>query len=590
MCSVHDFKYWIFIFLFILFRRAYTGSLDLGGIWQFNLGDSIEWAQVEYSDENWDYIDVPQVWETAGFNCYNGYAWYRKTVVIPESWQTDKYLKIKKALFLDLGNIDDVDQTFFNAQPVGMTGSFPPDYRSCWNASRHYQIPIDLVRWGKKNVIAVRVYDREGNGGIYWGKPKIKTPSSVDFSKVEIRFNNPRHLYVEGESILGEAVISNDSFDILAPAIEWLVQSDVGRFVENLQQKIIVPMGLTQKTSVCFHYDQPGFYYVTTRLLQENEVIFETTNTIGYATEKLIPKASRLPDFNAFWKRTQQQLTLIPIQPKFEKIDTLSSVTRNYYNVQLLSFNNIVIHGSFILPNGVGPYPTILKLATEREYHPDEFLDAFQHYAIFILDVRGIGNSRTEVNPGFPGYLISHISNKEKYILRGAIMDCIRALEFLVLHPKVDTTRIAIVGEGLSGGLALATAGLNSHAKLIIADAPLMAGLDLVLKIISLSYYEILQYVIENPTEKEAIFQTLNYFDLVHFASKISCPVLLSIGLKDNFTPPRSVFLIYNQLSAPKDALIYPHLGHEYNQEECRKAKIEWIEMNFGFKQNDPVD
>jgi sialate O-acetylesterase len=73
-----------------------------------------------------------------------------------------------------LGKIDDVDQTYINGVLVASTGTFPKNrdnwggYGQEYNAQRGYYIPAGLLKKGT-NVIAVRVLDTGGVGGIYEG-------------------------------------------------------------------------------------------------------------------------------------------------------------------------------------------------------------------------------------------------------------------------------------------------------------------------------------------------------------------------------------------------------------------------------------
>ncbi len=134
-------------------RRA-----NLQGHWKFILGDNMKFAKPEYDDSDWEKIYVPDSWEDEGFRNYNGYAWYRKTVEI-EALSND-------ILYLELGKIDDVDEVYLNGHLIGATGSFPPDYFSAYNYHRRYLIPLEHVNKSGKNVIAVRVYDEGGVGGI----------------------------------------------------------------------------------------------------------------------------------------------------------------------------------------------------------------------------------------------------------------------------------------------------------------------------------------------------------------------------------------------------------------------------------------
>jgi sialate O-acetylesterase len=70
-----------------------------------------------------------------------------------------------------LGKIDDMDQVYINGRLVGRTGNIDRKWASNdeHNRYRTYAIPEGILQAGKNNVIAVRVYDQEGQGGIYEG-------------------------------------------------------------------------------------------------------------------------------------------------------------------------------------------------------------------------------------------------------------------------------------------------------------------------------------------------------------------------------------------------------------------------------------
>ncbi|QQS36681.1 MAG: beta galactosidase jelly roll domain-containing protein [Ignavibacteriales bacterium] len=136
--------------------------MNLAGDWKFNIGDDEEWSKPEFNDENWETIKAPVSWENEGFFGYNGFAWYRKNFSISSTLKG-------KSLYLHLGYVDDVDATYINGHLVGYSGSFPPDYQSAYSAYRKYSIPEQYINYDGNNVIAVRVYDSQQEGGIVAG-------------------------------------------------------------------------------------------------------------------------------------------------------------------------------------------------------------------------------------------------------------------------------------------------------------------------------------------------------------------------------------------------------------------------------------
>jgi alpha-L-fucosidase 2 len=115
-------------------------------------------------ESDWAAIRVPGAWEsaTAPWDKYDGFAWYRAMVKVPAEWKG-------KALKLELGRIDDCDETFFNGTKVGATGTLPPAYHGLSGETRKYKVGAKLVHPGQYNLIAVRVYDGSGDGGIVGG-------------------------------------------------------------------------------------------------------------------------------------------------------------------------------------------------------------------------------------------------------------------------------------------------------------------------------------------------------------------------------------------------------------------------------------
>ena len=128
----------------------------------------MKWKEKSFDDNSWEKVSVPSSWENQGFHGYDGYAWYRK------SFKLNSELT-NKDLYLVLGYVDDVDQTFINGNLIGVSGGFPNNYQTAYNAFRKYYIPKEFLNKDGENIIAVRVYDDELDGGIMSGKVGLYT-------------------------------------------------------------------------------------------------------------------------------------------------------------------------------------------------------------------------------------------------------------------------------------------------------------------------------------------------------------------------------------------------------------------------------
>jgi alpha-L-fucosidase 2 len=112
----------------------------------------------------WRTIRVPGTWEQQDRKLaqYDGFAWYRCFVKVPKEFAG-------QPTRLELGSIDDCDETFVNGRKVGATGRLPPNYEGLSGPRREYLVPADCLRPGAWNLIAVRVYDGGGEGGLMGG-------------------------------------------------------------------------------------------------------------------------------------------------------------------------------------------------------------------------------------------------------------------------------------------------------------------------------------------------------------------------------------------------------------------------------------
>jgi len=127
----------------------------LRGPWLFRTGDDPRYALRDYDDETWETIAVPLTWEQSGHPDYDGSAWYRTHFTLPPPAVSAAPDSVR----LDLGKVDDVDETFINGVKVGGT--------SGWRTYRRYALPATELNWGGDNLLAVHVTDTGGPGGLW---------------------------------------------------------------------------------------------------------------------------------------------------------------------------------------------------------------------------------------------------------------------------------------------------------------------------------------------------------------------------------------------------------------------------------------
>ncbi|HEX2998697.1 MAG TPA: beta galactosidase jelly roll domain-containing protein, partial [Armatimonadota bacterium] len=164
--------------------KSATGSaptgLDLAGNWRFHTdpndtGTKDGWQQPSLDESAWDEQPVPTYWENINVlgkaRDYDGVAWYRKRFTIPAEWRGS-------TLALEIGAVDDFDEAYLNGVKIGATGAETPAY---WMARRLYRLPVEAIRFGQENVLAIRVTDNGGNGGIWKGPVRLTRTVQIPY-------------------------------------------------------------------------------------------------------------------------------------------------------------------------------------------------------------------------------------------------------------------------------------------------------------------------------------------------------------------------------------------------------------------------
>jgi hypothetical protein len=171
-------------------------SIELDKGWKFKTGDSLAYMQPGYDDSKWSNIQIRKEWENEGYEGYDGFAWYRLKMIIPNSLKgmindANGFVEISP------GKVDDNDQVYLNGKIIGennktlpknakITNTFKDD-TPMFNVLRSYQLSVndERIKWGKENVIAVRVFDQGQGGGLSNEMPRLKVWTIGEFLSLD---------------------------------------------------------------------------------------------------------------------------------------------------------------------------------------------------------------------------------------------------------------------------------------------------------------------------------------------------------------------------------------------------------------------
>lgn len=139
--------------------------------WQFmpdgkNEGLKLGWEKPGFDDKAWKPIKIGAHWEGQGYPALDGWAWYRLAVDVPPHPQPLSPQGKAEQWYLNTEGVDDAYEIYINGTKVGSGGDIP-NKKTAFEDRTAHAIPAGLLKPGEKNVIAVRVYDWYGAGGIH---------------------------------------------------------------------------------------------------------------------------------------------------------------------------------------------------------------------------------------------------------------------------------------------------------------------------------------------------------------------------------------------------------------------------------------
>ena len=542
-------------------QAAQIPQLILDDQWKLAIGDNPAWATNSFDASSWKTVSSTKSWEDQGFPDVDGFGWYRKEVVLPTTLKADimKYGGIRVCY----DNADDADEFYFNGHYIGVTGAMPPAYVSKYGQKRSYTVPSKFVYFDRPNLMAVRVYDGIGGGGLITANTTVRPLSVTDVIKIDWDFPAKEWVFSDGDKQQMNLTLTNTLKAKAALKVVFVLKTDKFAPVDSIVTTFELKAGATLSGLVPFKLPAPGFYRCTLFMEKDGATSIPETFNIGYEPEKIVSPRDAKPDFDAFWKETRAQLDAFAPDFRMELMPERSTGARNLYHVTMQSYGNVTIEGYYAAPKAPGKYPAII---TYMGYGSDPWFpntDGEPGFANFVLSVRGQGIQKASQKLFWGDWIIWGLDSKDTYYYRGAFMDLVRGVDFLVSRPEVNVDQIVAEGGSQGGAFTLAACSLDARIKAAAPTIPFLSDYPDYFNIVNWPKSSFENYLKAHPdkTWKE-VYEILTYFDIKNLTGWIKCPIFMAAGLQDPVCPPHTNFAAYNQIRSKKDYRIYKDQGH----------------------------
>jgi cephalosporin-C deacetylase len=284
--------------------------------------------------------------------------------------------------------------------------------------------------------------------------------------------------------------------------------------------------------------------------------------------------------FDEFWTTTYERLLEIEPQPTLARQKPPADGLI-YDLLAYRSFGNVSIAGYLLTHDVAEPRPLIVHSHGYNSQYDVMLNWANSGCNILGIDFRGFGRSQ-HLDMALGGYVLTGIDSATTSILRGAAMDLVQALRTarILLGPRLAS--LTLYGFSFGGAMALAAASLDRNLDFLVAGQPTLGWHNERLRLARAgSSAELTRYMESKPGERDTVMQTLEYFDAMHFAARVTTPTMIGIGLDDDVVPSRSVMAVTNHLAAPDLELRILPVSHSDDPRESLWATFddEWLDL-----------
>lgn len=305
--------------------------------------------------------------------------------------------------------------------------------------------------------------------------------------------------------------------------------------------------------------------------------------------ENFRPEIHLPKDFDEFWEQTLAESRALwkpPILVKVEEGITAFDV----FDVTFSGFQGELIKGWYITP--INSTPTVavveyLGYGGGRGFAHEHIKWPAAGYAHFVMDTRGQGSAwgtggQTSddhgSHPHYPGFMTKGIDSKDTYYYRRLYTDAVLAIDAVRSLNIVAADHIAVTGGSQGGGLALVVSGLVKDLLAAMPEVPFLTYFRRAVDITPRApYTEIANYLSIHRDKYEAVFKTLDYFDVLNFVRNSAAPAYFSVALMDTICPPSTVFAARNTYAATTKMEIFRFNDHEGGQGHHWINQVNWL-------------
>lgn len=330
---------------------------------------------------------------------------------------------------------------------------------------------------------------------------------------------------------------------------------------------------------------EPAMVYVQVSPAGDPSPGHDTVTVVGAAVapEELRPSAARPADFDRFWQAKIKALKAIPEQIVLTPSDS-GKPDVEYATIRMDSVNGSHVYGQLAWPKNQRRLPALVifqwaspPYPLQKQWVTDRAAEGWLALNIEPHDV--LPDQPRSYYEALPEEIkhyesIGQDDREKSYFLRMYLGDY-RAVEYVTGRPDWDGKTLVVMGTSMGGQQSLCVAGLHPKVTHVIVNEP--AGCDT-----NGSLHGRASGYPNWPADDPKVMQTALYFDPVNFASRIKATALVAMGFIDTVAPPVGIWIAFNQIRGPKEAVPmvdspHNHVATPAQQRPYTSRSAEWL-------------
>lgn len=266
-------------------------------------------------------------------------------------------------------------------------------------------------------------------------------------------------------------------------------------------------------------------------------------------------------DFDAFWNARLKELAAVPMDAVVEKYK--SNDVADAYRVTLRGWRDVKFVAYVSVPKAEGKFPLTLWVYPAEAIDPS-LINLRADEVVLLISPRGLGESE-KYSPPPRSLYVDDCKDPADFYLTANLMDDVRAIDYAIALPKTDPKRVFVAGGSRGGYLSMAIAAVDQRVTFCSSVSPCYADVDLMGRVgfDSAAHDAYLAIYGGSPERQQSMAKVWGYFDVLSFATRIHCPIIVETGMLDTICPSPGIVDAFNRIpSKEKILVINPEGGH----------------------------